>query len=72
MGTGNIDVKQLAVDGYAMARHKFLCGPEGAGALYVREDVLPKINPTFSGLFSDGGHGMAPEMEYSPPVKDSK
>jgi L-cysteine/cystine lyase len=66
VGTGNIDVKQLGVDGYAMARHKFLCGPEGAGALYVREDVLPKISPTFSGLFSDGGHGMTPELQILP------
>ncbi len=66
VGTGKTDVKRLGVDGYAMARHKFLCGPEGAGALYVRGEILSSILPTFSGLFSDGGHGMAPELQILP------
>jgi len=66
VGTGESNVKELEVDGYAMARHKFLCGPEGAGALYVSEKVLSRIHPTFSGLFSDAGHGMAPELQILP------
>jgi L-cysteine/cystine lyase len=66
VGTGESDVKELGIDGYAMARHKFLCGPEGAGALYVSETTLQRIHPTFSGLFSDAGHGMAPELQILP------
>jgi len=34
-GTCPIDVRASGVDGYAIARHKFLCGPASAGALYV-------------------------------------
>lgn len=31
VGNYPIDVQELGVDGYAMARHKFLFGPDGAG-----------------------------------------
>lgn len=58
VGTQPVDVKELEVDGYALARHKFLCGPDGAGALYVREEVLSRIHPTYTGVFSASGHGM--------------
>ncbi|NQT07779.1 aminotransferase class V-fold PLP-dependent enzyme [Candidatus Bathyarchaeota archaeon] len=62
VGTQPVDVKELEVDGYAMARHKFLCGPDGAGALYVREEVLSRIHPTYTGVFSASGHGMGGEV----------
>ncbi len=58
VGTQPVDVKALEVDGYAMARHKFLCGPDGAGALYVGEEALSRIHPTYTGVFSASGHGM--------------
>jgi len=57
VGTSYVDVKKLDVDGYALARHKFLCGPDGAGALYVSKDAMEKIEPTYSGVFTDAHHG---------------
>ena len=57
VGTVPVDVKKLGVDGYAMARHKFMCGPDGAGGLYVNRDVFDVIHPTFSGVFTDAAHG---------------
>ena len=57
VGTVPVDIKKLDIDGYAMARHKFLCGPEGAGSLYVRREALDYIHPTFSGVFTDIRHG---------------
>lgn len=66
VGTGLVDVKQLEIDGYAMARHKFLCGPDGAGALYVNKDILDRVNPTFTGVFSDVGHGMTGKLDIWP------
>jgi L-cysteine/cystine lyase len=57
VGTRYVDVKKLGVDGYAMARHKFMCGPDGAGALYVSREVMEQIHPTYSGVFSDANHG---------------
>jgi len=62
VGTQPVDVRALEVDGYAMARHKFLCGPDGAGALYVRKEALSRIQPTYTGVFSASGHGMGDEV----------
>ena len=57
VGTVPVDVKKLGVDGYAMARHKFICGPDGAGGLYVNSEVFDRVHPTFSGVFTDAAHG---------------
>ncbi len=57
VGTVPIDVKALGVDAYAVARHKFMCGPDGAGALYVSSTIMERIAPTFSGACSDRAHG---------------
>lgn len=42
-----IDLHALGVDAYALAGQKWLCGPEGTGALYVRRDRLADIAPTY-------------------------
>ena len=63
VGTSYVDVKKLDVDGYAMARHKFLCGPDGAGGLYVSKKAMEIIEPTYSGVFSDAHHGSG-ELTY--------
>ncbi len=62
VGTVPVNVKELGVDGYALSRHKFLCGPDGAGVLYVDRDVIPRVKPTYSGVFTDSGHGMGGEL----------
>jgi len=63
VGTMKVDVQEIGCDSYALARHKYLNGPDGAGALYVREDALNKIEPTFSGVFTDKHHGT---LGYNP------
>ena len=47
-----IDVKELDVDCYAIPMQKWLCGPDGTGALYVHKRVLNKIHPTYVGYWS--------------------
>ena len=42
-----IDLHGSGVDAYALPGQKWLCGPEGTGALYVRRDRLADIAPTF-------------------------
>jgi L-cysteine/cystine lyase len=51
---GNIavDVKALEVDFYALPMQKWLCGPDGTGALYVRKASLPLVAPTYVGYYS--------------------
>jgi L-cysteine/cystine lyase len=40
-----IDVRASGVDYYAIPSHKWLCGPDGLGALYVRRDKIPTLEP---------------------------
>lgn len=42
-------MEDLNVDFYAFTGHKWICGPEGIGVLYVRKSSLSKIEPTFVG-----------------------
>ena len=65
-GASPIDVEALGVDGYALARHKFLCGPDGAGALYVNRAVFDRVLPTYAGVFTDAEHGMSGALALMP------
>lgn len=38
-----LNLPESGVDAYACAGQKWLCGPDGTGALYVRKDRLPDI-----------------------------
>lgn len=40
-----IDVRATGVDCYAIPGHKWLCGPDGLGALYVRNDLISGLEP---------------------------
>ncbi len=42
-------VYDLGVDAYACSGQKWLCGPDGTGALFVRQDRLDEIKPAYSG-----------------------
>lgn len=40
-----VDVRALDADFYAFPAHKFVLGPDGVGALYVRPDLLDRVQP---------------------------
>lgn len=40
-----IDVRATDVDYYAFTAHKWLLGPDGVGALFVRRDLIPALEP---------------------------
>lgn len=44
-----LNLAELQVDFYAFTGHKWWCGPEGLGGLYVSPDSLPELSPTFIG-----------------------
>ncbi|MBN1220485.1 MAG: aminotransferase class V-fold PLP-dependent enzyme [Anaerolineae bacterium] len=48
-GSIPLDLPASGVDFYALPGQKWLCGPEGTGALYVRQDRLGLVAPTFVG-----------------------
>ncbi|HJM89926.1 MAG TPA: aminotransferase class V-fold PLP-dependent enzyme [Dehalococcoidia bacterium] len=41
-----IDVRASGIDCYAIPSHKWLLGPDGLGALYVRRDAIPDVEPS--------------------------
>lgn len=51
-GAVPINVKELDVDFYAIPMQKWLCGPDGTGALYVRKEALPYVTSTYVGYWS--------------------
>jgi selenocysteine lyase/cysteine desulfurase len=44
VGAVPVDVKALGCDAYAGAGQKWLCGPDGTGMLYVREELLADLS----------------------------
>lgn len=57
-GAVPIDVTATGVDYYALPAQKWLLGPEGIGALYVRPELMDETLPTaagYSSLASQGG-----------------
>jgi len=52
VGTVPVDVTALGVDFLAGGSHKWLCGGPGAAFLYVRPDLLPRLEPAFTGWFA--------------------
>ena len=45
LGQLPLDMKAMDCDYYAGPGHKWLLGPEGTGALYIRRDLLPSVTP---------------------------
>jgi L-cysteine/cystine lyase len=41
-----IDVHALEVDGYSYPAHKYVLGPDGVGALYIRPELVERIAPS--------------------------
>jgi L-cysteine/cystine lyase len=52
VGNIRLDMKALDVDFYAMPIQKWLCGPDGNGALYINSRSRHLIQPTYVGYMS--------------------
>lgn len=40
-----LDMEELGCDFYAIPGHKWLLGPDGVGALYIRHDLIQRLEP---------------------------
>ncbi|WP_390624705.1 aminotransferase class V-fold PLP-dependent enzyme [Anthocerotibacter panamensis] len=47
VGVLPLNLTDLAADFYAFTGHKWWCGPEGVGGLYVRPEAQADLHPTF-------------------------
>lgn len=47
-----VDVQTLGCDFYTVSGHKYIMGPQGTGALYVRRDRLDWLKPSWIGSHS--------------------
>jgi L-cysteine/cystine lyase len=56
LGAIPLDVVALGVDFYAGSGQKWLCGPEGSGALYVRPDRLDELEPPWPSYATVADH----------------
>jgi L-cysteine/cystine lyase len=51
-----VNVRDLGVDMYAIPAQKWLLGPEGLGALWVRKELIPTVESSFAGYFTFESH----------------
>ena len=49
VGLLRLNLDDLGVDFYAFTGHKWWCGPEGVGGLYIRPALIDDLDPTFIG-----------------------
>ncbi len=49
VGMLELDLNTSQIDFYAFGGQKWLCGPEGTGALYISRTALNELQPTFTG-----------------------
>lgn len=59
VGARTIDVRQIPIDVLAVGGHKWLLNPFGLGFLYVRREILDRVDPSVYGYMAlelpDGG-----------------
>ncbi|MGH2521336.1 MAG: aminotransferase class V-fold PLP-dependent enzyme [Anaerolineales bacterium] len=67
-----VDVRHLGVDFYTVSGQKWLCGPEGTGALYVRRERLSELALTFAGYFSLSTYPAADHTGYFIPAPGAR
>ena len=60
----DLDLRAMGVDFYSMPGQKWLCGPDGIGALYIKKDLIPSIQPTYAS--SRAAKSWLPTGEWEP------
>lgn len=70
--SGNIpiDVKEIGCSFYLLSCHKWLCGPEGIGAVYIRKDLINQVRVPFGGVgMQDAFDVCTHEITYRPDAR---
>ncbi|MEM6631919.1 MAG: aminotransferase class V-fold PLP-dependent enzyme [Bacteroidota bacterium] len=62
-GSVTLNLHNLNVDCYAASCHKWMCGPNGTGFLYVKENMLDALQVFHVGAYSDTGWEISPDNQ---------
>ena len=69
VGVVPVDVHDLGCDFYMLASHKWIMGPEGATAVYIKEELVGKMDPPFAGVGTEASFDLDNDtMVYKPGV----
>ena len=70
-GAGAVPVQPMkwGIDAYAMPAQKWLLGPEGLGALWLRDDLLDRIAVTTAGYETGEEHGWDGSIAMHPDAR---
>lgn len=69
VGVLPLNLRELDVDFYAFTGHKWWCGPEGIGGLYVRPESLEHLQPTFIGWRSVTTDKLGHPVDWQPDAR---
>lgn len=69
IGAVPVRVPDLGAEMYSLSAQKWLLGPEGMGALWVRRDYLAAARPTFGGHFSMAAYDSRGSYEPFPDAR---
>jgi cysteine desulfurase/selenocysteine lyase len=62
------DMQEIGCDFYAACGHKWLCSPAGTGMLYLREEMLDRVQAKMVGAYSDTGWELSAEKQTIAPL----
>ena len=61
-----LDVEAMDCDFYSIPGHKWLLGPDGAGALYLRKELIPEVTPRYpASAAAEGWDRVAREVKMN-------
>jgi len=69
VGVLPLKLAETGVDFYGFTGHKWLCGPDGLGGLYVSAESLSELSPTFIGWRSIIGDEQGKPISWTPDGK---
>ena len=72
VGQVPVDIRQTPVDFMACGGQKWLLSPWGAGFMYVREELIPRLNPPITGWMAyEGTDDFTQLTRYSEHLRDN-
>jgi len=69
LGAVPVDVRELGADFYAASGQKWLCGPDASGYLYVNEERIAEVAPSWLNYMSLADASRAAQLDLHPDAR---